>query len=207
MRRVIFGGTFDPIHAGHVEVAEAAGRLLGADRVSFVPAYGPPHKPEGAHASASDRLAMVHAAVAGNDLLDVLDEETRREGISYTIDTVERLLAGPCRGDVLMLLVGQDALELLPQWHRVRELAALVPFAVLRRPDAASPDWPALTHALGEEAVSGLRARLLATPLSPISSTEVRDRIARGQSVRCWVPDPVADYIEEHRLYGMPQGA
>jgi nicotinate-nucleotide adenylyltransferase len=200
-RRLLYGGTYDPVHAAHVAVAEAAGRLLGADVVSLVPAGDPPHKSDGPYASARHRLEMVRRAVAGRPLLDVLDVEVRRGGTSYTIDTIESLLAGPCEGESLLLLLGQDALDLLPQWHRAQDLVRLVPIVVAPRSDTPEPPWERLGEAFGTEVVESLRSRVLATPREPISSTQVRERIAAGKSIRCWVPDPVADYIEEHRLY------
>jgi nicotinate-nucleotide adenylyltransferase len=206
VRRILFGGSFDPVHAAHLAVAEAAARLLGADRVSFLPAASPPHKPGGTVASAGDRLEMLRRAVAGNPLFDVLDAEIVRGGTSYTCDTVEALLAGPCRGDSLVLLLGQDQLADLASWRRARELAALVPIAVAPRPGAPEPPWERLAAALGDDAVRGIRGRVLPLPASPISSTEVRRRVAAGKSIRCWVPDPVADWIEERGLY-RPGGA
>ena len=201
LRRVLYGGTFDPVHSAHVTVAEAAGNLLAADVVSFVPSADPPHKSAGPHASARHRLEMVRRAVAGHPLLDVLDVEVRRGGTSYTIDTVENLLAGPCAGESLMLLLGQDALELLPAWHRAADLVRLVPIAVAPRIGSSVPDWVTLTEHFGEAFVASLRGRILATPREAISSTGIRDRLAAGKTVRCWVPDPVADYIAEHGLY------
>lgn len=201
MRRVLFGGSFDPVHAGHLQVADAAARALGADRVSFVPAAQSPHKPGGTAASAEDRLEMLRRAVAGDARFDVLDVELRRGGRSYTYDTVRELLDGPCRGDALVLLIGADQLADLSKWHRARELAALVPIAVAPRPGAPDPPWDALDAALGPEATAALRARILRLPLSPISATEVRRRAAAGRSVRCWVPDAVADWIEIRGLY------
>ena len=206
-RRLLYGGTFDPVHSAHVSIAESAGRLVGADVVSLVPAGDPPHKPEGPHASAADRLEMVRRAVAGHPLLDVLDVEVRRGGTSYTIDTVEHLLAGPCEGESLMLLLGQDALDLLPQWHRAGELVRRVPIAVAPRAGAGEPPWEPLEEAFGRDVVAALRSRVLATPREPVSSTQVRKRIAEGRSVRCWVPDAVADYIEEHGLYAPDEPA
>lgn len=200
-RRLLYGGTFDPIHSAHVTVAESAGRLVGADEVSLVPAGDPPHKRDGPYASAAHRLEMVRRAVAGHPLLDVLDVEVRRGGTSYTIDTIEELLAGPCAGESLMLLLGQDALDLLPHWHRAEELVRRVPIAIAPRVGSGEPPWERLTEAFGEDVILGLRSRVLATPREPISSTEVRARVAAGRSIRCWVPDPVADYIEEHGLY------
>ncbi len=202
MKRLLFGGTFDPVHAGHLAVAEAAARLLGADRVSLVPAADAPHKRGRAVASAADRLEMCRLAAAANPLLDVLDVEVRRGGVSYTFDTVAELRAGPCRGDSLMLLLGQDAAADLATWHRVRELASEVPIAVIPRAGAREIPWDVLEAALGAEAVRGIRARVLPVPRVEVSSTAIRERAASGRSVRCWVPDAVADYIEARGLYG-----
>lgn len=201
MRRLVFGGSFDPVHSGHIEVAKAAARALGAERVSLVPAAGAPHKQGGASATAGDRLEMCRRAVAGDALFDVLDAEVRRGGVSYTVDTLRELIAGPCAGDSLMLLVGQDQLSGLPQWKDAREIAALAPIAVVPREGALEPPWAALEAALGREAALGIRARMLKVAPVAISSTDVRRRVAEGRSVRCWVPDPVADYIEERGLY------
>ncbi|MCE9637883.1 MAG: nicotinate (nicotinamide) nucleotide adenylyltransferase [Planctomycetes bacterium] len=203
MRRLLYGGTFDPVHAGHIAIALAAGRATGAERVSLVPASVSPHK-LATVASAEDRLAMCRLAAAEHPTIDVLDIEVRRGGRSYTFDTISELLAGPFRGDQVMLLLGQDALIDLPKWHRARELAALVPIAVAPRPGAAAPDWDALTAAIGAEAVTGIRGRVLRLPTSPVSATAVRERRAQGRSIRCWVPDAVADYIEANGLYVVP---
>lgn len=200
MRRILYGGSFDPVHTGHVDVAEAAARALAADRVCFVPAWLSPHK-DATSASAEDRLEMCRLATAGRPALEVLDVEVRRGGRSFTFDTVRALLDGPFRDDQVMLLVGQDALTDLPRWHRARELAALVPIAVAPRDGSPPPDWAALAAALGAPAADGIRARFLAIPRSPISSSEVRRRLAAGKSVRCWVPDAVAELIEARGLY------
>jgi nicotinate-nucleotide adenylyltransferase len=203
-RRILYGGTFDPIHAAHVAIALAAGNELGADVVSLIPTGEPPHKQDGPHASAEDRLSMVRAAVAEHPLLDVLDVEVRRAGTSYTIDTLESLMTGPCRGEALILLVGQDALQLLPTWHRVRDVVARVPIAVAPRPGAPEPPWERLRAAIGDEATAALRGRVLRTPMEDVSSTRIRERAAAGKTIRCWVPDPVADLIEARNLYSPP---
>jgi nicotinate-nucleotide adenylyltransferase len=200
-RRVLYGGTFDPIHAAHVAVALSAGRELGADVVSLVPTGDPPHKTDGPYASAEHRLAMATAAASEHPLLDVLDVEARREGVSYTIDTLEELIGRQCRGEALVLLVGQDALQLLPTWHRARDVVALVPIAIAPRPGAPEPPWERLRESIGAAATDALRGRVLRTPMEDVSSTAIRRRAAAGKTIRCWVPDPVADYIEAHGLY------
>lgn len=201
MRRILFGGSFDPVHAGHVQVAEAAAKALGAERISLIPAADAPHKRGRAAASAADRLEMCRRAASGLPLFDVLDVEVRRGGVSYTIDTVEELAAGPCRGDQMVLLLGQDALADLATWHRAPELAARIPIAVIPRREAAAIPWAVLEDVLGPTSVAGIRARILRMPMVDISSTRVRARVAEGKSIRCWVPDLVADYIEDRGLY------
>ncbi len=205
LRRLLYGGSFDPVHTGHTAVAAAAGRLAGADVVSLVPAADPPHK-DGTHASAVHRLAMCRLVAEELPGVDVLDIEITRGGVSYTIDTVEALLAGPCRGEQLMLLIGQDSVPLLPTWRRIDELLRIVPVAVAPRPEAADPDWESLEKALGREACRGLRQRWLATPRHAISSTAIRQRVAEGRSIRCFVPDPVADYVAAEGLYCPAEG-
>jgi nicotinate-nucleotide adenylyltransferase len=201
VKRLLFGGSFDPVHAGHVAVARAAAAALGADRVSLVPVADAPHKRGAAAASATDRLEMCRRAVAGDPLFDVLDVEVRRGGVSYTIDTVRDLLASSCRGDQLMLLLGQDSLVDLPNWRDARALAGLAPVAVVPRPGAAAPDWDELARALGPDVAAGIRDRFLRVPPVDVSSSEIRRRVAEGRSIRCRVPDAVADYIEERGLY------
>ena len=201
MRRVLFGGSFDPVHQSHLDVGRAAAAHLGAERVSLIPAAASPHKPDGARASSDDRLAMLRIAILGDPLFDILDVEIRRGGKSFTYDTVRELMDGPCRGDSLMLLLGQDALIDLPRWYRAKELAALVPIAVVPRKDVPPPDWNEISAALGPEAMQSLRSRVVPMTQSAISSSDIRKRRAEGRSIRCYVPDPVVDYIEAHGLY------
>jgi len=201
VKRLLFGGSFDPIHAGHLAIAHAASKALGAERVSLVPAADAPHKRGAARAPAADRLEMCRLAAGGDPLFDVLDVEVRRGGVSYTIDTVRELLAGPCRGEQVLLLLGQDSLADLPTWRDAAALAALVPIAIVPRRGAKDPPWAELEAALGRAATDGMRARLLRVAPVDMSSTAVRQRVADGKSIRCWVPDAVADYIERRGLY------
>jgi nicotinate-nucleotide adenylyltransferase len=201
VKRLLFGGSFDPIHTGHVEISRAAAKALGADRVSLIPAADAPHKRGAARAPAADRLEMCRLATAGDPLFDVLDVEVRRGGVSYTIDTVRELLAGPCKGDRLMLLIGQDSLADLPGWREAAALASLVAIAIVPRRDAPPPAWDRIEAALGRDAADGMRARFLKVAPVDMSSTAIRERVAAGRSIRCWVPDAVADYVEKRGLY------
>lgn len=186
-RRIgLFGGTFDPVHMGHLILAERAADELKLDRVLFVPARVSPFKTGSIPADGAVRLLMLRAAVRGNRRFAVSDLELRRPGPSYTIDTIERLPAG----DRLFLLVGADALAGLPRWRRPRDLAGRVTFAVFRRPGQARRRSP-----------SYARAVEVRSPLLEISSTEIRARIRRGASVRYLVPDAVERILRRRGLY------
>lgn len=190
----VFGGTFDPPHAGHIELAEAARTQFGLHRVLFVVAGDPWQKEGAVVGSARDRLAMVEAAVRGREGLAASAMEVERPGPSYTADTLEAL-ARPDRA--LFLILGADVAAGLDSWHRsdrVRELATLL---VADRPGAV---MPAAQVAKSLQA-SGWRCDLvgLATP-HDVSSTELRERLARGDAVAD-VPREVVRVIEEHGLY------
>ncbi len=192
----ILGGTFDPVHHGHLAIAEDAREALGLERVLFVPAASPPHKPGRPVTPPGDRLAMVTLAIAGNPAFAVSDLEVRRGGASYTVDTLEALraegLAEP------WLILSSEALALLPEWRDPRRVLALARLAVVPRSgfDPLGPDWVE-RHFPG--AVE--RVRFLPGPLLPISGSVVRRRARAGRSVRYLVPDAVAAYLAEHRLY------
>jgi nicotinate-nucleotide adenylyltransferase len=192
----ILGGTFDPIHHGHLAIAEEAREALGLERVLFVPAASPPHKPGQPVSSPADRLALVRLAVAGNPAFEASDIEVRRGGPSYTVDTLEALRAGGLVEPWLIL--SSEALALLPEWRepwRVLELARL---AVVPR-GGFDPLGPAWVEAAFPGAAA--RVRFLPGPLLPISGSVVRRRARVGRSVRYLVPDAVAAYIAQHRLY------
>lgn len=187
MRIGVFGGSFDPVHHGHLIVAEAARRALGLAELRFIPAREQPFKEGGHGASAADRLAMLQLAIEGAPGLVADARECRRAGPSYTIDTL-RELRTEFPGAELSLVVGADAARDFPMWREsaaILELAALV---VLTRPGAPVPD----DHFGG---------RLLRVPTIDISATEIRERVRAGESIRFLVPDAVARYIADRRLY------
>lgn len=192
----ILGGTFDPIHHGHLAIAEEAREALGLERVTFMPAAAPPHKPGQAVTAPAHRLAMVRLAIAGNPAFEVSELEVERGGSSYTVDTLEALrdrgLADP------WLIMSSEALAGLPAWREPARILGLARLAVVPRGgfDPLGPDWV-------EARFPGLaeRVRFLAGPLLPISGSVVRRRAAAGRSVRYLVPDAVAAYIADHRLY------
>jgi nicotinate-nucleotide adenylyltransferase len=185
------GGTFDPIHLGHLRAAENAREALHLDRVLFVPAALPPHRP-GPLASALDRFAMTALATSGHRPFEASDVELLRSGPSYTIDTVTHFLAqGPSS---LCLIVGSDTFVEMTGWKDAARVFAACQVAVVPRPgeDRASPE-PPFKDARGVTLVPG--------PALDISATAVRAHVREGRSVRYLVPGGVADYIAKRGLY------
>src|SRR5688572_12161044 len=185
----LFGGSFDPIHHGHLILAERAVERLGLKKRFFIPNARSPLKTEPPRASGRDRLALIRAAIRGNPAFEALDLEIRKDGPSYSFDTVTALTGAA--SDKIYFLIGTDALPDLARWHRAKDLARRVTFAVLRRPGSTGvrpPSW-------------GGRWREVAAPLVHISPTEIRARIREGRSIRYLVPDTVAAMVRRKRLY------
>ena len=180
----VFGGTFDPVHVGHLAIALAALETVPLDEVLFVPARQSPLKTEGPVASAEDRYAMLVRAIGDEPRFGLSRVELEREGPSYTVDTLEELKD---RGE-LFLILGSDTFADLGDWRSPERIRGLATILVARRPHAPPPD-----------AASG--ARVFDAPLLDISSSELRDRAARGLSLRYLVPDGVWQHIEHHGLY------
>jgi nicotinate-nucleotide adenylyltransferase len=187
----LLGGTFDPIHIAHLVMADQAVAQFGLARLVFVPAARPPHKGDGAVARFEDRLEMARRAVAGHPRLTVSDIEARREGPSYTIDTV-RALAGAFPGETLYFVAGSDSLAQLGGWRLPDDLLAECRFVVAPRPGFSI-----------ESADARFRDRvlLLDAPLLDVSSSDIRGRVRRGASIRYLVPDGVEAFIREKNLY------
>ena len=192
MRIGVFGGTFDPVHLGHLRAAETAREALALDLVAFVPSAVPPHR--GAPLSAADdRLEMARLATAQHAQFAAWDIELRRAGTSYTVDTMAALVAErPC--DSFVLLVGADTWPEMPLWREPQRLFSLVEVAVAERPGAPLP--PIERPFPDARLVHAVRGPSLA-----ISATAIRERVRLGRSVRYLVPDPVAEYILSRRLY------
>jgi nicotinate-nucleotide adenylyltransferase len=196
----VLGGSFDPVHLGHVAAAEAARRIRRLDRVFLVPTGHAPHKGAGA-ASFEHRLAMARIAAEGHPGLDVLDLEGRRKGPSYTVDTLAELRRlHP--GAALELLVGADMLEDLPTWRRAAEVVRQATVVAFGRPGRASE---AAREAFDRAFGPGRHVWLEFEPLGA-SSTEIRRRLAAGESVAGLLDTAVEAYVREHRLYGTGGG-
>jgi nicotinate-nucleotide adenylyltransferase len=197
-RRVgVMGGTFDPIHHGHLVAAQEAASVLHLNRVLFIPVWQPPHKPDEPAASPEDRLCMVRLAVAANPLFDVSTLEIDRPGLSYTVDTLERLVQDDPDRE-LHFIVGMDSLAELPRWHDPARLLRLARIVALYRPGWQTVDLTVLAGTLPESAG---RVSVVSMPGLDISATELRERARDGRPIRYLVPDAVASYIEEHGLY------
>ncbi len=197
MRLGVLGGTFDPVHRGHLALACAARDELGLEQVLFVPA-GQPWRKTGQEIGANeDRLAMLRLALEGDPSFQIATLELERSGPSYTADTLEAL-AAQRRGDEMYFIVGQDALMDLPNWVRPERILELARLAVARRPEVSAE---ALEEA--QRRVPGLRERVFRLKMPPVevSATEIRERVRRGQPIRGMVPAAVEGYIREHRLY------
>ena len=210
----VFGGTFDPVHFGHLRLAEEMAAAIGLSRVLFIPAGAPPHRGV-PRTAAAQRLEMVRRAIAGNPCFEVDAREIQRPAPSYTVDTLTALRAELGNEQPLWLLLGADAFLGLPGWHEWRRLFDLANIAVAARsgaqllqPDTLPDD---LKHELSQRrqaaasAVCPAGAVLLRqmTPLG-ISATDIRDTLARHGSARYLLPDTVLDYIHEHQLYRYP---
>lgn len=197
----IFGGTFDPIHIGHLAIAEAARDGLGLGLVVFVPTRLPVHKPGRLVSPAEDRVAMVALAIAANPDFALSRAEVDRSGPSYAVDTLEGFVTEVGRSGRepdLRFILSAEAYAGLPAWHRPERVLELARMAVVPRPGAPVVDLDAMDRLL-----PGARARtdLVDGPLLAISASAIRDRVATGRSIRYLVPDAVIAYIGDHGLY------
>ena len=187
----LFGGSFNPPHIAHCVVANVVRDQFGLDEVWWIPNAQPPHKPESELAPAKHRLAMTRAITEDDPGFHVSDIEIRREGISYTVDTV-RALQDEHPHTRFALIIGSDSLDSFASWHKPDEIAARVPIIVYKRPGPI-------------ESVAAPRfannVRFVSAPVMEISGTEVRLRRQARRSIRYFVPKPVRDYIETNGLY------
>lgn len=194
----ILGGTFDPIHLGHLALAQGVQHLVGLDRVIFLPNRQPPHKLGRPVTPAAHRLEMVRLAIAGNPRFEVSDLELQREGPSYTIDTVRALRAAYPDWE-LAFLVGMDSLLEITTWREYETLLGLIDLLVVNRPGFPTSEGEEMLRRLGPEL--SRRIRLLEVPGVAVASRDLRALAGAGYPLRYLVPDAVDEYLRAHRLY------
>lgn len=213
MKLGLFGGTFDPVHFGHLRGAQELITSLKLDRVVFIPAALPPHKETREITNFEQRLRMLQLAVADNESFSLSDVEVRREGKSYSVDTVRSFLDSPDQDTELYFITGQDAFDAITTWCEWEKLLSLCHFAVMTRPGYANrglarilPEDFALGYRHDPE-INGYRGPagkvvfFRAVTLLDISSSLIRQNIKKGKSVRYLLPESVRLYILEKRLY------
>lgn len=190
----MMGGTFDPIHVGHLAIADDVRDALALEKILFVPAGAPPHKLAAEVTAVQHRVAMVQAAIAGNSAFELSRIEVDRPGPSYTVDTVGQLAAT----FAVTVILSVETFHELPSWHEPDRLFAAARVAVVPREGYAAPDpaWLAQTFPGRED-----RVRYVEAPHLGVSSTGIRARVAAGRTIRYLVPAAVASYIDEHGLY------
>jgi nicotinate-nucleotide adenylyltransferase len=198
-RRIgILGGTFDPPHVGHLWLATLAADAIGLDRVLFMPAAQPPHKPPGGMTSAADRLVMTRLAIAGNEAFELTLIEMERSGPSYTIDSVVELRRLYGDDAELFLLMAADSFAQIDTWRQPDQLLERIEWVVGPRPGSALPDRSSLESRFG---ASASRIHLLDGPSLDVSSTQIRERVAVGDAIRYLVPRGVEELIVDRGLY------
>lgn len=188
-RIALFGGSFDPIHMGHLLVAQAAREELGLTRLFFIPAAQSPFKPDRKPTAPNERLRLLRLALAGKAWCEVDDQEIKRGGISYTVDTA-RDYHRRFQDAELFYLIGADNIGHLPKWRESAELARLLEFVVIPRPGQADVPFPA-----------PFRGRMLKGFPLGVSSSQIRERVKAGAPIDHLVPAPVAEAIRNNRLY------
>ena len=199
MKVGVFGGSFDPIHLGHVRVAEGAMVQLGLNKILFIPAFRPWMKEEPLVASAKDRLRMLDLMVGSRDSFEVSPIEIERGGTSYTVDTMEQLKAKEASDTEFFLILGMDAARQINKWRAPAEVLSMSKLVVVPRPGYQDQEeiLKGLINTLGGGEITFLTGTLV-----DISSTEIRRKIGKGEPIKQWVPPSVENYINSRDLYG-----
>ncbi|MFA7486329.1 MAG: nicotinate (nicotinamide) nucleotide adenylyltransferase, partial [Phycisphaerae bacterium] len=179
----LFGGSFDPIHLGHIRAADAAYKIIGADKLVFIPAKRSALKPNSPAACDADRLNMVRLAIGENDRFEISDCELQKPFPSFTLDTVRRFKSRYGNKAAIYWLLGADGVKDLPLWHNIEELIDECFITIMRRPEYDVSNLERYTELWGAERVKKLQENIIQTPLIDISSTEIRDRIAKNLDV------------------------
>ncbi len=200
MRIGILGGSFDPVHLGHLILAECCREACSLEKVLLIPAALSPHKQGSQPASGEARVEMLNLAIGGHAPFEVCRVELDRGGVSYTVDTLAKLKESHQEDD-LYFLMGGDSLIDFPNWREPARICELATVVFVSRPHEASPDFDALLAALSEDQVARIREHHVEMPQLDISSSDLRNRVNTGRSIRFQTPRAVEKYIEAHRLY------
>jgi nicotinate-nucleotide adenylyltransferase len=200
MRLGILGGTFDPVHFGHLLLAECCREQCSLDAVWFLPAAVPPHKRKHVLTPASKRVEMLRLAIGGHEQFDVCELEIERGGVSYSVDTLQTI--GQQHPDAeLFFAMGADSLIDLPKWREPARICQLATLMVVRRPQSPEPDFSVLGGLVDPQRLEQFHRDQVEMPLIGLSSTELRTRVAAGQSIRYRTPRAVEKYIQTQGLY------
>ncbi|MFH1574620.1 MAG: nicotinate-nucleotide adenylyltransferase [Acidobacteriota bacterium] len=200
-RIALYGGSFNPIHCGHLIVARSIAEQLQLDRLIFLPSANPPHKGASGLIPGTHRAEMVRTAIEHEPPFEFSDYELNKEGPNYTIETVGHYREEFGLDISLNWIIGADSLNDLTEWYRVRALVDACRIITAKRPGWDEIRWDMLRMRLSDEQIAILQSGVLDTPRIEISSTDIRRRIREGKSIRYLVPDGVRTYIEKHQLY------
>jgi nicotinate-nucleotide adenylyltransferase len=200
MRLGLFGGSFDPVHYGHLILAECCREQCWLDAVWFMPAAVPPHKQGQSLSPAAERIEMLKLAIGGHESFAVYSGEIDRGGVSYTVDTLQKLYSEDPRRE-LFLLMGADSLADLPNWREPERICELAIPVVASRAGVPDQDDTVLDRLMSGERLAAARQCRVETPVIELSATEIRRRVGAGQSIRFRTPRAVEKYIETHGLY------
>ena len=200
MRIGIFGGTFDPVHYGHLLLAEMCREQCRLDQVWFLPALVPPHKQRRQLTPPAQRLEMLGLAVAGNEAFFVSPLEIERGGVSYTVETLSAVRTRHPDAE-LFFLMGADSLRDLPTWREPGRICELAVPVVVRRRGAPEPDFAVMANVVPQARLAEIRTHQVEMPVVEFSSTAIRHAVAAGRSIRYQTPRAVQKYIEAHGLY------
>jgi nicotinate-nucleotide adenylyltransferase len=204
----VMGGSFDPIHVGHLSIAQQVFNALKLERVILLPAATPPHKQDGRErASGADRLEMCRLAIHNMHGLDVSDFELQRGGVSYTVETARALRAAYGPKAEIFFVIGSDSLADLPQWYQISELLTLIDFAIAERRETPIKEelWMNIRQALGPAAENKLRDGVVSVQRVDVSSTLIRELLKNGEKIPGYLRGDVEEFIRKKGLYGAPR--
>lgn len=201
MRIGIFGGSFDPIHLGHLILAEHCREQANLDQVWFMPCALGPHKKDGAHSSVRQRVEMIEFGLAGHDRFLLSKIEIERGDVSYTVDTLTQIHeTNP--DDELFLMMGDDSLESFASWREPGKICELANPLVVNRPGSGEVDLSVLKQYVDEDRFKVFQSLTIECPRIEISSSQIREKVAQGKSIRFLTPRSVEKYIETQKLFG-----